>query len=116
MLPDPTILPTLTAHIELTPGICGGRPRIAGHRIRVQDIVLWTEQGQSADEIVGDFPQLSLADVYSALAYYHDHREDIDRDIREDEQFVQGVKSQIGPGLFDGLRAKGADGGNPVPS
>ena len=28
-------------HIEMTPGVCGGRPRIAGHRIRVQDIVIW---------------------------------------------------------------------------
>ncbi|WP_333364954.1 DUF433 domain-containing protein [Microcoleus sp. herbarium14] len=31
-------------HIEITPGICGGKPRIAGHRIRVQDIVVWHEQ------------------------------------------------------------------------
>ncbi|MEO3706895.1 DUF433 domain-containing protein [Trichormus azollae] len=31
-------------HIEITPGICGGKPRIAGHRIRVQDIVIWHEQ------------------------------------------------------------------------
>ncbi|MEK7732296.1 MAG: DUF433 domain-containing protein, partial [Planctomycetota bacterium] len=31
------------AHIEATPGVCGGRPRIAGHRIRVQDIAVWHE-------------------------------------------------------------------------
>ena len=81
------------SHIEITPGTCSGKPRIAGHRIRVQDIVLWTEEGRSADEIVADFPQLSLADVYAALAYYHDHREQIDKDIREDEEFFQRVKS-----------------------
>jgi len=50
-------------HIEITPGICGGRPRIAGHRIRVQDIVRWTEESLSPDEIVVRFPQLSLADA-----------------------------------------------------
>ena len=31
-------------HIEITPGICGGKPRIAGHRITVQNIVVWHEQ------------------------------------------------------------------------
>jgi len=91
-------------HIEVTPGVCGGRARVAGHRIRVQDIALWTEQGQSPDQIVADFPQLSLADVYAALAYYHDHREEIDRQIREDEQFVAEMKAQDGPGLLDKLR------------
>ncbi len=31
---------TIISHIEITPGICGGKPRIAGHRIRVEDIVI----------------------------------------------------------------------------
>lgn len=97
-------------HIEITPGVCGGRPRIAGHRIRVQDIVLWTEQGQSADQIVAGFPQLSLADVYGALTYYHDHREEIDREIREDDEFAARMKAQSGPGLLDRLRGSGARG------
>ena len=97
-------------HIEATPGICGGRARIAGHRIRVQDIVLWTEQGQSPDQIVADFPQLSLADVYAALAYYHDHREEIDRQIREDDQFVAEMKARGDPGLLDRLRRSGTSG------
>jgi uncharacterized protein (DUF433 family) len=103
-------------HIEATPGVCGGKPRIAGHRIRVQDIAIWTEQGQSADEIVADFPQLDLADVYAALAYYHDHREQIDRDIREDHEFVQKQKSQSGPGVLGQLAVEDPRGGNPVPS
>jgi uncharacterized protein (DUF433 family) len=98
--------PTLERqHIELTPGVCGGRARIAGHRIRVQDIVIWTEQGRSPDQIVADFPQLSLADVYAALAYYHDHREDVDRQLREDDEFVTRLKAESGPGLLDRLRA-----------
>ena len=97
-------------HIEATPGVCGGRACIAGHRIRVQDIVLWTEQGRSPDQIVADFPQLSLADVYAALAYYHDHREEIDRQIREDDEFVARSKAQSGPGLLDRLRGSGARG------
>jgi uncharacterized protein (DUF433 family) len=91
--------PTLERkHIESSPGICGGQPRIAGHRIRVQDIVLWTEQGQSPDEIVSAFPQLSLADVHAALTYYYDHRDEIDRQIREDDEFVAKTKAELGPG------------------
>lgn len=97
-------------HIEITPEVCGGRARIAGHRIRVQDIVFWTEQGQSPDQIVADFPQISLADVYAALTYYHDHREEIDRQIREDDDFVNQMKDQGGPGLVDRLRGSGASG------
>jgi hypothetical protein len=50
---------TEKTHIEVTPGICGGRPRIAGHRIRVQDVVIWIEQGQSEDQI--DEDQLAYA-------------------------------------------------------
>jgi uncharacterized protein (DUF433 family) len=46
-------------HIVKTPGVCGEKPRIAGHRIRVQDIVvLHEQQGQSPDEIVSAYPQL----------------------------------------------------------
>jgi uncharacterized protein (DUF433 family) len=99
------------SHIEITPGTCGGKPRIAGHRIRVQDIALWTEEGRSADEIVADFPQLSLSDVYAALTYYHDHREQIDQDIQEDEAFFARMKSQ------SALNSqKDAHGGDPLSS
>ena len=57
-----------TEHIEITAGVCGGKPRIAGHRIRVQDIYVWHElQGQTPEEIVADFPQLTLGDVHAAI-------------------------------------------------
>lgn len=79
---------TVAQHIVSTPGTCGGKPRIAGTRIRVQDVVMWTEMGKSADEIVTSYRHLTLADVYAALAYYHDHREAIERQIKEDDEFV----------------------------
>jgi uncharacterized protein (DUF433 family) len=95
-------------HIESSPEVCGGKPRIAGSRVRVQDIVVWTEAGQSPDEIVGSFPHLTLADVYAALAYYHDHREAIDRQIREDDDFVAAMKAKCGPGLLVRTRGEGS--------
>jgi uncharacterized protein (DUF433 family) len=84
--------------------VCGGRPRIAGHRIRVQDVVLWTEQGQSPDEIVSSFPQLSLADVHAALTFYYDHRDEIDSQIRDDDAFIATTKAQLGPGPLSKLK------------
>ena len=86
---------TLDEHIVMTPGVKGGQPRIAGHRITVQNIVIWHEwMGQTVDEIANDY-NLSIADVYAALAYYHDHREEIDKNIRDDEEFVEAMKKEI---------------------
>jgi uncharacterized protein (DUF433 family) len=80
-------------HIEKTPGVVGGKARIAGHRIRVMDIVVWHEmRGRSPDEITEMFPGITLADVYAALAYYFDNREEIQADFRKDEEWAQKVK------------------------
>jgi len=84
----------LTQHIEITPGVAGGKPRIAGHRITVQNIVIWHERmGLSADEIATEYG-LTLADVYAALSYYYDHRAEIDEAMRTDESFVAGLRSR----------------------
>jgi uncharacterized protein (DUF433 family) len=86
---------TLDQHIEMTPDVAGGKPRIAGRRITVQDIVIWHERlGKSADEIANEY-DLSLADIYAALAYYFDHRQDIDRAIVESNAFIETLKQGI---------------------
>jgi uncharacterized protein (DUF433 family) len=86
----------IAKHIERTSGVGGGRPRIAGHRIRVQDIAIWHERlGCSPDEIVSRYPQLTLADVYAALAYHHDHRDKIERHIQEGEELASILQRQI---------------------
>lgn len=85
---------SIREHIEITPGVCSGKPRIAGHRIKVQHIVIWHERmGLSPDEIVSQHPGITLADVHAALAYYHDHREEIEASIREDEDFVEKLRA-----------------------
>ncbi len=77
------------AHIIATPGICGGRPCIDGHRIRVQDIAIEHEwQGLSPEEICEQHPGLTLAEVHSALAYFHDHRSEIENEIDADRRLV----------------------------
>jgi uncharacterized protein (DUF433 family) len=67
--------------ITKTPNVCGGRACIAGHRIRVADVVVWHERVYSAEEIVEFFPSVTLAQVRSALAYYFDHREEVEADL-----------------------------------
>src|ERR671922_2190789 len=91
---------TLDQHIEITPGVAGGKPRIAGHRITVQNIVIWHERlGMSADEIAAEY-DLTLADIYAALAYYFDHREEIDARMAEDRAFAEALRART-PSLRD---------------
>src|ERR1035437_4377721 len=72
-----------------TPGTCGGRPRIDGHRITVEDVAIWHERmGMSPDEIVSQYPSITLSDVHAALAYYYENRQRIDNEILEGERFV----------------------------
>lgn len=98
---------SVTQHIEITPGVCGGKPRIAGHRIRVQDIVIWHEMmGLSADEIIYHYPSITLADVYAALSYYYDHLEEIRQDIRGGESFAQELAAKSPSILQRKLKAK----------
>ena len=88
-------LKSLDDHIEITPGICSGKPRIAGHRITVAHIAIWHERlGKCADEIATEY-DLTLADVYAALAYYFDHREEIDQSIKEGEEFVKAFRQKM---------------------
>jgi uncharacterized protein (DUF433 family) len=101
---------TIASHIEITPGVCGGKPRIAGHRIRVQDIVAWSEHdGQRPEEIVARFPRLTLADVRAALAYYSDHVDEIHGDMQRDAEFADAMKKKLGPGPL-AKKLQGTDG------
>src|SRR5437870_2729132 len=91
-----------TEHIEVTPNVRGGRPRIAGTGITVQNIVEdHYHLGWSPEEIVRQFPHLTLAGVYAALTYYHDHRGEIDRRIEEDRLFEEEMIRNAPPSLLD---------------
>ena len=81
-------------HIELTPDTAGGRPRIRVRRITVQNVAIWHERlGRSADEIAAAY-DLTLADVYAALAYYFDHRAEIDQRIDQDNALVDALRER----------------------
>jgi uncharacterized protein (DUF433 family) len=95
----------LHEHIEVAGNMVGGKPHVRGRRIAVQDIAIWHERlGKSADEIASEF-DLTLAQVHAALAYYFDHREDIDRRIVEDQAFVQALRERKPSKLLQKLRS-----------
>src|SRR5580693_10673241 len=98
--------PADRVRIVSTPGTCGGRPRIDGHRITVEDVAIWHERmGMSPDEIVSTYPTITLSDVHAALAYYYEHRERIDADIREGEEAVEKLRAGQ-PSIFEKVRQR----------
>jgi uncharacterized protein (DUF433 family) len=113
---ETTPAPVLAERIVMTPETCWGKPRIAGTRIKVEQVVIWHEQmGMSPAEIVSRWPHLSLADVSAALAYYHDHRAEIDADLAEGERLFEELKAKQ-PSIWDKIRQRKADGpDDPVP-
>ena len=95
----------VSPHIEKTPGVCGGRACIAGHRIRVADIVVWHEQrGYCPEEIVCMFPGISLGDVYAALTYYFDNRQEIENDFKEADKWGDWLQTNIPSKIPEELR------------
>jgi len=84
----------LTQHIEISPGVRGGKPHLAGTRITVSDIVIMhLKLGQTIDEIAVEY-DLPLATIYAALAYYYDHQGEIERQLEEDDAFVAAFRQQ----------------------
>jgi len=59
-------------------GIRSGNTIVASTRIGVHDVVGLIVNGASIDEVVRSFPELTRAQVYECLAYYEDHRDEID--------------------------------------
>ncbi|MBX3054547.1 MAG: DUF433 domain-containing protein [Caldilineaceae bacterium] len=95
----------LDRHIEVTSTVRGGRPRIAGTRITVADVALmYLRLNHTLPEIAGRF-DLSPADVYAAMAWYYDHRAEIDADIAADEAFAATFEQEHPSLLKAKLRA-----------
>jgi uncharacterized protein (DUF433 family) len=66
-------------YIARKQGVRGGNPIVAGTRIGVHDVVGLLQNGETVDSIVTQsFPELTRAQVYECLAYYEDHRGEID--------------------------------------
>jgi uncharacterized protein (DUF433 family) len=82
--------------IVRTPGILGGRPRIDGTRVSIQRVAAWYKMGLNAEEIVERMGNLTLAQVYAALTYYHANSEEIEAYLATEKADYTRLAAEMG--------------------
>jgi len=71
-------------YLTRKPGVRGGNARIADTRIGVHDVIGLLQNGETVDSIIVTcFPTITKAQVYECLAYYEDHRDEINLLVAE---------------------------------
>lgn len=71
--------------IEVTPGVCGGRPRIAGTRVAVHRVAGYYRLGYTPEEILGLLGSLTLQQIYAALAHALANPAETDAALKDEE-------------------------------
>jgi uncharacterized protein (DUF433 family) len=83
-------------YIGSDPNIAGGSPVIEGTRITVRAIAGYYQMGMNVDEILTTLTHLTSSQVHSALAYYFDHQDEIDKSLMESSD-IDYWKNQVLP-------------------
>ncbi len=97
-------------YITRKKGTCGGKPIIAGTRMKVSAIAIEYERmGMTPDEIVQAHPHLTLAAVHDALSYYYENVEEINADIQAGERFVEEMKKLYPRSVLEEKRGSAQD-------
>jgi len=93
----------VATHIELRKNRAGhDRAYVVCTRVRVSDIYALAEiRGFAPDASVEQLPHLSLGQVYAALSYFFDHRDQVLEELREDDQFAELMRAQFVPGPLE---------------
>lgn len=65
-------------YIVKAPGIRSGRAIVEDTRIGVHDVIAFIKTGATVDEALVSYPSLSRAQIYECMAYYEDHKSEID--------------------------------------
>jgi len=83
-------------------------PLITGTRVKVIELVLdHLAYGWSPEELHFQHPQLTMGQIHSALAYYWDHKAELDHDIERRLQFVDQLQQTLPPSsLVERLKAR----------
>ena len=83
-------------YIVKNKNVCDGSRVIEGTRTRVIDIAIEYEVlGRSPDEIIRSHPHVNLYQIHDALSYYYENRDELDKKIRQDQDFVTILKSNF---------------------
>jgi len=72
--------------IDSTSDVCGGEPRIVRTRIPVWVLIQAKRLGTSEADLLGSYPSLIAEDLSNAWAYYRSHKEEIEKQIKENEE------------------------------
>lgn len=89
---------TTYEHIEIDPE---GVPIVAGTNMKLIELVLSQRSyGWSPEELHFQFPYLSMGQIHSALAYYWDHQDDLDQDIKKRLRKVESIQQEHTPTPF----------------
>ncbi|MBW4418775.1 MAG: DUF433 domain-containing protein [Myxacorys californica WJT36-NPBG1] len=79
--------------------------RVGKTRVTLDTVVAVFQQGATAEEIVYRYPSLNLADVYSVIAFYLNHPQEVEAYLQQRQQQAQEVR-KMNEARFDpqGLR------------
>ena len=78
-----------------------GVPVVQGANTKVVEVVLHARSsGLTPEQLAGELPHLSPAQIHSAMAYYWDHREALDADIEARREFAERMRREMGQPAF----------------
>ena len=77
-----------------SPGICGGRLRIAGTGVSVLRIAGWYKMGRSPEEIASQYGHLTMVQVHAAITYYHANQEAIEAEIAAEQALYDRLSQE----------------------
>src|SRR5262249_48949563 len=72
-----------------------GAYRVTGTRIGLELVIEAYKEGASPEEIVDSFDSLRLADVYTVIGYYLDHKEEVDEHLRQEDREAEELRCMI---------------------
>lgn len=73
----------------------GDQVYVRDSRVPMEHIILLWQRGEKPEAIHGDFPSLSLADIYGTIAYYLSHKDVLDRLISEHKQQYAAQRAAV---------------------
>ena len=85
---------TISNLLTQSPDVCGGRLRVAGTRMTVQQIAALYKAGLSPEDVADQYPHLSLAQIYAAIAYYHANREEVEATLAAEQVESERLERQ----------------------
>ena len=72
-----------------------GAIRVGGTRVLLEVVIHAFQQGETAESIVDSYPTLKLADVYAVIAYYLNHRVEVDAYLQQVEEKAAQIQREV---------------------